>query len=197
MTKVIDNTNLGYLISKIKSAFWGKSETTQVSIDNTPTANSNNLVKSGGVYSAIDSKYTKPAAGIPASDLESGAIPTVPTISTNIQTDKASNVKTASPKAVYDEVHPAIVSTQPQGGFLPNVLYNLGTITGAITFSLATPTDATITNHYYWTFDTGSTVPTITWPAGLTWVGSTPPTILTSTHYEISVLNNVAVGTEV
>ena len=53
MTKVIDNTNLGYLISKIKAAFWGKNETTQVSIDNTPTANSNNLVKSGGVHSSI------------------------------------------------------------------------------------------------------------------------------------------------
>lgn len=93
--------------------------------------------------------YSKPSTGIPASDLESGVIPTVPTISTNIQTDKASDVKTASPKAVYDEVHPAIASAQPQGGFLPNILYNLGTISSNTTFSIATPSDANVVNHYY------------------------------------------------
>jgi hypothetical protein len=104
------------------------------------------LVKSGGVYSAINAKYTKPSTGIPASDLASGVIPT---ISVNIQTDKASDVKTASPKAVYDEVHPVIASTQPQDGFLPNVLYNLGTISSNTTFSIATPSDANVVNHYY------------------------------------------------
>ena len=33
-------------------------------------------------------------------------IPNVPGISTNIFSDKASNTKTASPKAVYNEIHP-------------------------------------------------------------------------------------------
>lgn len=52
--KVIDNTNLSYLISKIKAAFWQKSETSELTIDATPTASSNNLVKSGGVKTYVD-----------------------------------------------------------------------------------------------------------------------------------------------
>ena len=63
MAKVIDSTNLGYLIGKIKAAFWRKSETTELSIDNTPTANSNNLVKSGGVKSALDDKQDTLVSG--------------------------------------------------------------------------------------------------------------------------------------
>lgn len=184
---------------------------------------STDFATTAALNNAVASKYTKPATGIPASDLASGvipavpvtdvtvggtsvlnsgtavipAIPTVPTISTNIRTDKASNVKTASPKAVYEEVHPAVATTQPAGGLLPNVLYNLGTLTGSVTFALATPADATIVNHYYWTFETGSTAPTITWPAGITWMGGSAPTINASKHYEISVLNGIGTSMEV
>lgn len=123
---------------------------------------------------------------------------TVPEISTNIFSDKTSNTKTASPKAVYDEVHPAIVTTQPTNGFLPNVFYNLGTITGTVTFLMDTPNDTDIMNIYYWTFDTSTTAPTITWPAGITsWVGGNAPTVNVSKHYEVSVLNGIGVFTEV
>ena len=124
-------------------------------------------------------------------------IPTVPTISTDIAADKTSNAKTASPAAVYNEVHPGIVTAQPAGGFAPNILYNLGELTGAVTFALAAEVSG-IVNHYYWTFDTGSTAPTITWPAGITsWVGGSAPTIGASKHYEISVLNGVGAYLEV
>ncbi len=51
--KEIDSTNLGYLLGKIKAAFWRKAEITELPIDNAPTANSNNLVTSGGVYSVL------------------------------------------------------------------------------------------------------------------------------------------------
>ena len=162
-----------------------------------------------------NSAYQKPQTGIPATDLADGvipvvpvtdvtvggtsvlnsgtavipAIPTVPTISTDIQADKSSTTKTAAPSAVYNEVHPAVASSQPQNGFLPNVFYNLGTLTGSVTFALATPADATIVNHYYWTFETGSTAPTITWPSGISWVGGSAPEISADKHYEISVLN--------
>ena len=119
-------------------------------------------------------------------------IPTVPTISTNVQTDKASDVKTSSPKSVYDEVHPALGSTQPAGGFLPNVIYDLGTLTGTVTFTLASPTDNTIANPYHWTFETGSTAPTITWPSSLVWLSGSAPTINASTHYEILVRKGYA-----
>lgn len=119
-------------------------------------------------------------------------IPTVPTISTNVVTDKNSDTKTSSPKSVYDEIHPAIVTTQPVGGFVPNVLYNLGTLTGSVTFALATPADSSVVNHYYWTFDTGSTAPTITWPVGITkWNGDSAPEIVADAHYEVSVLGGI------
>lgn len=263
MTKIIDSTNLGYLISKIKAAFWPKADVVQVSIDSTPTASSDNLVKSGGVYSALAVKYEKPANGIPASDLASGviptvptalsqlsddsthrlvtdtekstwngkqnaltfdstptanstnpvtsggvksyvdgAIPTVPTISTDIQTDKASTTKTAAPSAVYNEVHPAFGSSQPAGGMLPNVLYKLGTLTGTVSISFAAATDSTIENEYKFTFTAGSTAPTITWPASITgWAGNCVedglPVITGGNYYEVSVMDGIALIAEV
>lgn len=209
MAKQVDSTNIGGLledlITRIKNAFWRKSDTSQLSIDNSPTSGSNNLVKSGGVYTALSAKYEKPSGGIPASDIASGVIPTVPTISTDIQTDKTSTTKTAAPSAVYNEVHPTVQSSQPNDGMLPNVLYNLGTLSGSVTISFATPADANIDNEYKFTFDTDTTAPTITWPNSITaWAGncldsSTPPvpTIASSKHYEVSVLGGYAFIVEV
>lgn len=119
-------------------------------------------------------------------------IPTVPVISTNVVSDKASDVKTSSPKSVYSEIHPTVVTTQPSGGFVPNIFYRLGTITGSVTFSLVTPTDNTIENEYHWSFTAGNPAPTITWPSGIEWVGGESPTINASQKYEISVLDNIA-----
>ena len=55
--KIIRNSKLDTFLSKLATKlaaiFWRKAETTQVSVDSTPTANSNNLVKSGGVYSFV------------------------------------------------------------------------------------------------------------------------------------------------
>lgn len=166
--------------------------------------------------------YSKPSGGIPASDLASGvipsvpvqdvtvggtsvvsngtaavpAIPTVPDISTDVAADKTSNTKTSSPKSVYDAIHPAVGSSQPAGGFLPNVMYALGTLTGSVTFALAAATSG-IVNHYFWSFTAGSTAPTITWPSGLTWVGGSAPELTAGNHYEISVLDGVAAFLEV
>lgn len=63
MTKVIDSTNLGYLISKMKAAFWPKTDVIQIGIDSTPTQNSDNFVKSGGVYSSISTKQDTLVSG--------------------------------------------------------------------------------------------------------------------------------------
>lgn len=130
--------------------------------------------------------YQKPSTGIPVSDL--AAIDATPTAN-------SSNLVTSG--GAYSEIHPATASSQPSGGFLPNVMYNLGVLSGNTTFALATPADANIVNHYYWTFDTGSTAPTITWPSGLSWFGGSAPTINASKHYEISVLNGIGVAMEV
>lgn len=130
--------------------------------------------------------------------LNTPTIPTVPTISTDLAADKASNDKTSSPKSVYDGVFPAVQTSQPAGGFAPNILYNIGTLAGNTTFALASPADANIVNHYYWTFDTPATAPTITWPAGITsWAGGSAPTINASKHYEVSILNGIAAYLEV
>jgi energy-coupling factor transporter ATP-binding protein EcfA2 len=102
-----------------------------------------------------------------------------------------------SEQDAYDIANPAVGSSQPSGGFLPNVFYALGELAGDTTFALATPADNTIVNHYYWTFDTPSTAPTITWPTGLTWVGGSAPTLAASKHYEVSIINGVAAYMEV
>lgn len=98
---------------------------------------------------------------------------------------------------LLDAVQPPIVTTLPQGGFVPNIVYNLGPLTGTVTFALATPTDNTIVNHYYWMFDTGNTAPTITWPANIDWKGGAAPTIEANTHYEISILNGKGVAFDI
>lgn len=109
-------------------------------VDSTPTANSQNVVTSGGAYSGI---------------------------------------------------HPTVVTTQPAGGFVPNVLYRLGTLTGSVTFTLASPSDSAIENEYHWSFTAGNPAPTITWPTGVEWVGGEPPTINAGQKYEISILDGV------
>ena len=96
-------------------------------------------------------------------------------------------------KAETEElVETPVASTQPSGGFLPNVIYDLGELSGSVTFALATPTDNTIANTYMWTFETGSTAPTIVWPSNLTWLGGNAPTINTGKHYEITIRKGYA-----
>lgn len=142
----------------------------------------------------LAAKYEKPSNGIPLSDLADGV---VPMISTNIVNDKTDNTKSASPAAVYTEVHPEVASIQPQNGMLPNVMYDFGTITANTTFKLATPSDPNIINHYYWVFDMGPSTKTITWPNGITWYCGTAPIIVVNKHYEISVLDGIAMYMEV
>lgn len=86
-----------------------------------------------------------------------------------------------------------VASSMPSGGFLPNVVYNLGTLSGDTTFLMAAATDNTIANIWCWTFTTPSTAPTITWPAAITgWSGGSTPTINASKSYEITVMNGLA-----
>ena len=97
--------------------------------------------------------------------------------------------------------HPAYYSkvaetSNPSGGFLPDVVYSLGTLTGTVTFALAAAVTGNV-NHYFWMFDTGSTAPTVTWPTGITWADGSAPTVAASKHYEISVLNGITYYSEV
>lgn len=87
-------------------------------------------------------------------------------------------------------------ASQPQGGFLPDVIYKLGTLTGSVTFALAAAVTGNA-NHYFIVFDTGGTAPTITWPAGLTWADGSAPTVAASKHYEVSIMDGIAAYLEV
>jgi len=98
---------------------------------------------------------------------------------------------------LLDAIQPPVGTAQPSGGFLPNKLYNLGELSDDTTFALAAPSDNTIVNHYYFTFETGATAPTITWPTGIVWMGGEAPEIAENSHYEISILNGIAAYMEV
>ena len=87
-------------------------------------------------------------------------------------------------------------TAQPSGGFLPDVAYNLGEISGAVTFALANAVSGQL-NHYFWMFSTGWTAPTVTFPNGITWAEGSAPTIVANKHYEISILGGVAMYLEV
>ena len=115
-------------------------------------------------------------------------------------TSASTDTQYPSAKATYDEIHPKVITTGGTNATITieaNKVYNLGTLTGTKTFSLSNPSDANIVNHYYWTFDTSSTAPTITWPSGLTWYGGSAPSVAANGHYEVSVLNNIAVVMEI
>ena len=123
-----------------------------------------------------------------------------PDLSTDLFADKASNAKASTPKSVYDTIFPGVGSAQPSGGMLPNVLYDLGTLTGAVTIALATPTDANAENEYRFRFVADSTAPTITWPASITkWAGNCLdatthlPVITAGNTYELSISGGIAI----
>lgn len=102
--------------------------------------------------------------------------------------------KTSSDLGLADKT--VVATTQPAGGMLPDAVYNLGELSGTITFALAAAVSGNV-NHYFWTFSTGATAPTVTWPNGITWQGGSAPTINASKHYEISILNNYGIALEV
>lgn len=78
----------------------------------------------------------------------------------------------------------------------PNKLINAGTISDDVTITLDTTTDNALSKEYMLQFDTGDTVPTITWPSSIMWVEE--PDIEANHRYQVSILNNVGliVGVE-
>ena len=97
----------------------------------------------------------------------------------------------------HPENYSKLVDTsQPQGGFLPDVIYKLGTLTGSVTFALAAAVTGNA-NHYFIVFETGSTAPTIVWPSGLTWVDGSAPAPSANKHCEVSIMDGIAAYLEV
>lgn len=71
----------------------------------------------------------------------------------------------------------------------PNKLYKYGTLSGDTVFpSLATPTDQSRANVYWWKFTTPASTINVQMPSSITiWNGGQAPTIDPSTTYEITV----------
>lgn len=100
-------------------------------------------------------------------------------------------------KALNTVLAAQAATSQPAEGMLPNVLYTLGELSGSVAFHLA-PAGEGVLPHWYWTFDTGQVVPTLTWPTEiLRWCKGSAPELKGNTHYEISVLNGYAAYMEV
>lgn len=65
-----------------------------------------------------------------------------------------------------------------------NKVYDI-TIGESLTITLNTPTDLTVTNEYQGSFDTGSTAPTVTFPANVIWTET--PSVEANKHYEFNI----------
>lgn len=59
------------------------------------------------------------------------------------------------------------------------------TVGETLTLTLTAAKDTTIVNEWQGTFDTGSTAPTVTWPADVIWADT--PTVTANTHYEFNI----------
>ena len=166
--------------------------------------------------------YSKPSGGIPASDIASGVIPTVPTNVSDFTNDAGYTTNTGTITSVKmngttvsssgeADLGTVITSHQDISGkadrsiFVdattapasldPNKVYQFGTLSGDTTFPAFSSIEVgdTEVKIWCWTFTTPSTAPTITWPAGITnWVGGTTPTINASKTYEITVMSGLA-----
>jgi hypothetical protein len=182
MAKVIDSTNLGYLIGKMKAAFLPQGATETVGVDATPTASSTNLVESGGVYSFVGD----PVESVTVPSTYNGTI---------IFTHRSGDTTTVDLTHTHSQyaLKELVETSQPLDGMAPNTLYNLGILSGAVTFAFAAPTDNTIVNEYMLTFDSGTPAAVPTWPNSITsWVGNCisggVPLISAGKHYEVSVI---------
>lgn len=65
-----------------------------------------------------------------------------------------------------------------------NKVYDI-TIGESLTIILNAPTDLMVTNEYQGSFDTGSTAPTVTFPADVIWAET--PSVKANTHYEFNI----------
>lgn len=185
-------------------------------VDSHPVSGSGNVITSGGVKEAISSLnggnlvYTGEDGDVVVvnGDTLDTCLKGLDDQILILQEDKqnnlisGTNIKTVDGNSLMGSGNVStktpVASSMPATGFLPNVFYNLGELSGDTTFLMAAATDNTILNHWYWVFDTPATAPTITWPAAITsWQGGSEPAVAASTHYEISVINGVAAYMEV
>ena len=167
------------------------------------------LLKNDGTVDTTQyGTYSKPAGGIPKTDLATAVQTSLGLADTAVQTEtdpvfsaSAAAGITSSDISDWDgkaKPTPVVDASTIPSSMEPNKLYKYGTLSGDTVFPpFATPTDQTIANVYWWKFTTPSTAPNITWPAGITaWAGGSAPTINASKSYEVSVMDRLALIVE-
>lgn len=143
------------------------------------------------VYDIVSTKYTKPSTGIPASDLASGVIPTIPT-----------NVSSFTNDAGYLTQHQDIsgkenrmLISSASGTTLnavANTYYNFTSEVNTLAITLPAVTDVTHITNIVFMLTTGTT-PAITFAAsgtGVNVIAQDGFSIEASTTYEINALFN-------
>lgn len=108
----------------------------------------------------------------------------VPTVTT-----KHSGIMTAADKVKLDKlqelVELKIVGTSESSvAMKPNKVYEI-TVGSALTITLEEPTDKTVYNEYQGTFDTGDTIPIVTFPSNVRW--NDTPKVGANQHVEFSI----------
>ena len=171
-------------------------------VDDALSDTSTNPVQNRIIKAALDAKgtYSKPSGGIPASDLASGVIPSVPAASsTTPLMDGNGSAGSAATYARADHVHPSDTSkadkvtevTVSTAGAVtqaldPEKIYHFTGALTALTITLDAPAAGQLA-HYRFDFDSGSTAPTVTIPNTVAMPGGF--TVEASRHYEIDILN--------
>lgn len=108
-----------------------------------------------------------------------------------------------SGKAVYDFVMPEVQGEIPAEGLVANLIYRVGVIGEDVEIGLADPADPDVDNIYTLIFETGETVPEITWDEVITkWAGNClsiqgRPELKVNKHYEVSISDGIGFILEV
>lgn len=143
----------------------------------------------GDVQAALDDEINRAIAR--ENEIEDA----IPAISTNVTTDKTSNSKTASPKAVYDiattpivnNTSTAAVSVSLDAGKKYKYMRSAGVT--SLSFSLNAAPDSAVNAFWYIKFRSGSTPTSVSWPTGLYFDtdDGLAPDIEANTIYEIMI----------
>ena len=90
----------------------------------------------------------------------------------------------------------SVPDSQSSQELQPNTCYVFPSRTSALTLTLGNAATG-IVNEYHFFIESGSTAPTVSFPAGISWNGGSAPTIAASKIYEVSILNNIAAYFEI
>lgn len=104
--------------------------------------------------------------------------------------DGSAEVSVEIPEGGDGGVYPVIAMTAASAELAPNTFYRWGEI-AALSITLATPTNETITNEYCLEFVSGETATTLTVPDTVRWAQE--PSIESGKTYQVSILNQIGV----